>query len=66
MPDWIVERVLERDARGGYVVISAHTVHSYECPAWRMGTRHGPCRCGADEAWARQRDTARALVEANA
>lgn len=50
-------RVVERALGGGYVYLSASAVHAHDCPNWRMGTRHGPCRCGAAEAWERQRQT---------
>jgi hypothetical protein len=28
-------------------------VHSYSCLSWRIGKRHAPCNCGADELFAK-------------
>lgn len=42
---------LATDPRGGHVVVEAIAVHAYTCPFWRLGTRHGPCNCGATELW---------------
>ncbi len=36
---------------GGYVTVMVSAVHTHACPNWRMGRRHGPCTCGAAEAW---------------
>lgn len=36
--------------------------HTYECPFWRIGKKHGPCICGAAEIQA-QVDAARARLK---
>jgi hypothetical protein len=36
----------------GHIAADLSPVHTYECPAWRMGRKHGPCICGAAELWA--------------
>ena len=48
-----LSRTLARTAKGGAVVIEAVAIHTHACPAWRTGTRHGPCRCGAEAEWQR-------------
>ena len=45
------DRRLATDDRGGSVVMTVEAVHTRECPFWRQGKRHGPCSCGAADAW---------------
>jgi hypothetical protein len=42
-----VKRLKESEA-GGYLAARIDAVHTYACPWWRMGRRHGPCDCGAN------------------
>ena len=44
-------KTLARDDRGGSVVIQVAAVHAHTCPFWRQGQKHGPCDCGALDAW---------------
>ena len=51
------------DPAGGRVILQATAVHARECPAWRMGRRHGPCDCGAHALWQLHQDWLAGLVE---
>jgi hypothetical protein len=47
--------VIERAPGGGSLSVEAGSVHAHACPAWRMGRRHGPCKCGASALWEKHR-----------
>jgi hypothetical protein len=53
---------LERLPSNAYVAIGAYVVHARACHFWRMGTRHGPCTCGGNEAWERLSPDIRKLL----
>ena len=48
-----LHKTLARSSKGGYVALTVQAVHTYDCPFWRMGKKHGPCNCGAHEEWER-------------
>jgi len=41
--------VIARSDKGGYSYVERNVCHAYECPAWRIGKKSGPCNCGAEE-----------------
>lgn len=43
----IYKRVAGPRTGAGYVTLSLGPVHLHECPYWRMGQKHAPCRCGS-------------------
>lgn len=47
----ILMQTLLRSPKGGMVSATVAAVHEHSCPFWRIGKRHGPCDCGALEAW---------------
>jgi formylmethanofuran dehydrogenase subunit E len=48
-----IQQVLKRANEGGYLIAQIQAVHTHTCPFWRLGTRHGPCKCGAEDLLAR-------------
>lgn len=46
-PIW--KRVAGPRTGAGHVALRVEAVHTYECPYWHMGRRHGPCNCGAND-----------------
>lgn len=46
-----IQRRVRGSRSSGGIVAEIHPVHTYECPYWRIGTKHGPCDCGAVELW---------------
>lgn len=54
----IRSRRLAEGELGGSVVLQIAAVHTHACPYWRNGKSHGPCECGANEAWDRWIETA--------
>lgn len=49
----LLGKTLAKNAKGGRVVVQLAAVHTYDCPSWRVGRRHGECDCGALEEWER-------------
>jgi hypothetical protein len=57
---WVPEQELTKfetlcDLLNNTRVSLPDAVHTYECPAWREGKKHGPCDCGGDELSTRTR-----------